>query len=718
MITLRQLALATPPAGKADTSETIYQRFEREPECLLIPVVDDQHRPTGLIERNTFLLRLAKQYGRALFAARSVQIIMDTDPLVVEADTAPGDFASLALDGHSGQLLKGFIVVENGRYLGVGAAVDLLRAAATERLETASQLGELTESLKASHLEAERNRHFAEAVIEHIPSLVAVRSSNSGRFLLMNRASESILGVNRETFIGHRIDEIAPSRLMDQLRNADRLISQDAGTGRHRDLAYVRPSDNDHRVLRISQTPVDMPDGESLILTVADDLTDARRAQDRIQHLAHFDLLTALPNRALFQERLEMSLRQVDLARQRGALMDVAVLAVDLDRFKSVNDTLGHNAGDAVLRLVAERMKDVLRSDELASRLGGDEFAVLLCGEDVAETAKTVANRLTSVMSTPLELGDHSVSIGASIGIALYPQDADNAEELLKRADIALYRSKSEGKGVWRRFDATMHAELADRRSLENDLRRAVSNGDFKAHFQPILDLSQGRIVGFEALMRWPHERRGMVPPNDFIPLAEELGLINPMGEWMIRAACDAASLWPQDTSVAVNISAMQFKSPGLVSCIFQALSKSGLAPNRLELEVTETVLIDDEPEVLKCLRQLREIGVSIALDDFGTGFASLSYLQRFPFDKIKIDQSFTRGLPDSRAATSIISAVTALSAKLGLITTAEGVETEAQLQAVSRLGCTQAQGYLIGKATPHPEMLLRSATAGRLAAS
>ena len=356
-----------------------------------------------------------------------------------------------------------------------------------------------------------------------------------------------------------------------------------------------------------------------------------------------------------------------------------------------------------LLREVANRLKSVLRADDLAARLGGDEFAVLVLGAQADKAARSIATRVTELLAEPFSLAGQTVHLGGSIGVAVYPEDAGDAAGLLRNAEIALCRAQAEGRGLWRRFDPAMQAEIQARRELECDLRDAMANNELEAWFQPLLSLYDRRITGFEALMRWRHPTRGLVPPTDFIALAEEIGLITPLGEWMLEQACKVAASLPEEISIAVNVSAVQFRTPGLVGTVVRALASNGVPAHRLEIEVTESVLMDDQPLVFQTLRQLRDLGVRLALDDFGTGFASLAYLQRFPFDKIKIDRSFIVGLPNKQSSVAIISAVTALANQLGMITTAEGVETEDQLEMVTALGCTQGQGYLIGKPSARP---------------
>lgn len=706
MYSLRRLAVKFEPARRDDSGESIYHRFKSNPDCPLIAVIDKNSCPIGLVERNSFLVRLAGPYGRSVYGERPISLIMEAAPLLVEADTDSGVFASYALDGFSGQLIKGFIVVDNGRYLGVGAIIDLLKATVAERAINEQQLRVLAENLRKSNIAAERQRRFAEAVIEHIPSLVTVRSETDGVFVLANKAGEAILGLDRSEIVGKTAVQIIPQALGRQLHDADRLLAK-LPPATIREVPFDLHADGRKRLLRIAQIPVPMPDDDSLILTVADDVTEASQAISRIEQLAHYDILTGLPNRAAFQDKLDETLRIVDRSGQIGVAIDAALLIIDIDRFKSVNDVFGHALGDTVLREVADRLRGVIQPEGFPTRLGGDEFAAIITGRGVEDMAEQMAQRLTELLAQPFHCSGRSVQLGGSVGIAVYPRDASHAEDLIQHADMALYRAKAEGKGTWRRFSQRMQASLLQKNQLEGDLRHALNKGELGVHFQPIRDIAGSHITGFEALMRWNHPRLGAVSPGTFIPIAEETGLIGPMGEWIFRQACDMACKLPDHMTMAVNISAVQFALPGFVSSVIQALAMAGLAPHRLEIEVTESVFIHDEAQVLKIIRLLRDLGVRIALDDFGTGFASLAYLHRLPFDKIKIDMSFVQGLPGNTASTAIINAVSRLAQQLGMITTAEGVETCEQLQAVTDLGCTQAQGFLIGQPSANPHAFL-----------
>lgn len=437
-------------------------------------------------------------------------------------------------------------------------------------------------------------------------------------------------------------------------------------------------------------------DGEPRQVIAVRDLRERRRAEREIAFLAYSDALTGLPNRRRFTDSLQEALLSAERYQSQ-----LAVLAVDLDRFKQVNDTLGHGIGDKLLCKVSRRLSAVLRSTDLLARMGGDEFAILVNPVEQSATPALIAERAVEVLSRPFLIDGHVITIGCSTGIALYPSDALTGEELIKNADLALYRAKSEGRGQHAFFEPEMDADMQRRRLLELDLHSAIARREFVLHFQPLLD-REGQIASYEALIRWMHPSKGLVPPDTFIPVAEETGLIIPIGEWVLMTACQRAARWPEQVSIAVNLSSVQFRCPHLVGSVNTALKKSGLTPNRLVLEITESVLLQDNLKTLATLRELHDLGVRISMDDFGTGYSSLSYLRAFPFDAIKIDRSFVRDLGEKLDSEAIVRTVILLGKSLGMSTTAEGVETEAQARFLREAGCDSLQGYLFGRPQDH----------------
>ncbi len=437
-------------------------------------------------------------------------------------------------------------------------------------------------------------------------------------------------------------------------------------------------------------------------LGVVIDVTEQREAEARIAHIAHHDALTGLPNRVLFGKGVETFVARAREGDGQGH--GFAMLCLDLDRFKEVNDTLGHQAGDALLCEVSRRLQNSLRKTDLLARLGGDEFAIVAACNERHQDIGHLAERLVRVLSVPFEIKGQTVIVGTSIGIALAPDDGLDGDTLLRSADLALYRAKAEGRGRCLFFRPEMNAQSQLRRKLELDLRRALAHDEFELFYQPIVDIRSLRVSGFEALLRWRDPERGLISPDKFIPLAEEIGLIVPIGEWVLGQACREAASWPGG-KIAVNLSPAQFASRSLVDAVAGALRRSGLSAARLELEITETVMLQDTEETLATLHRLKSLGVRIAMDDFGTGYSSLSYLQRFPFDKVKIDRCFIQQLGVSRQSEPIVRAVVSLCVGLDMVTTAEGVETEEQLSRLAEAGCQEAQGYLFSKPRPAAEI-------------
>jgi diguanylate cyclase (GGDEF)-like protein/PAS domain S-box-containing protein len=457
----------------------------------------------------------------------------------------------------------------------------------------------------------------------------------------------------------------------------------------------------DGRVFSISRQP--MQDGGWV--ATHQDITEQRRSEAKIAHMALHDALTDLPNRTLLSERLEHALARV----KRGDM--IATHLLDLDLFKHVNDTLGHAVGDKLLQAVAGRLNALARETDTVARMGGDEFAIVQVALDHAADASTLAERVIKAISEPYEIDGHQVVVGTSVGIAVGPADGVDRDQLLRNADLALYRAKSEGRATFRFFEPGMDVRLKARRVMESDLRKALIAGEFELYYQPVISLAHEGITGLEALIRWRHPEKGMILPGEFIPLAEEIGLIVRIGEWVIRQACTTAATWPDHTTVAVNISPAQFRHPALAQVVLGALAASGLPARRLELEITETVLLEDSEATLATLFRLRELGVRIAMDDFGTGYSSLSYLQSFPFDRIKIDRSFVKDITVATGSLNIVRAIAAMAKGLGMAATAEGVETQEQMDTVRSEGCTEMQGFLFSRPRPADEIgaLLRA---------
>jgi diguanylate cyclase (GGDEF)-like protein len=451
----------------------------------------------------------------------------------------------------------------------------------------------------------------------------------------------------------------------------------------------------DGRSIHIVNQPI--PSGGWVV--THEDVTRHKVAEAQIAHMAHHDALTDLPNRSLFRAQLDQALRMT----ARGG--QLAVLFIDLDNFKGINDTLGHHVGDELLKTVATRLRSCVRETDIVARLGGDEFVIVQTMIEQPSDVAALASRLRETIMVPCDLAEHHLVVDTSIGIALSPHDGTAADQLVKHADMALYGAKASGRGTYRFFEHDMDVRMMERRKLELELRQALLNGEFEVHYQPLINLEHSSVTSCEALLRWRHPVRGIVSPGGFIALAEEIGLITRIGEWVLRTACAEAARWPDAVSLSVNVSPAQFRKQNIVQVVTQALASSGLAAHRLEIEITETILMQNTEETLATLHQLRALGVHIAMDDFGTGYSSLSYLQKFPFDKIKIDQSFINGLSEKDETTAIVRAVTGLASSFHMTTTAEGVETAEQREIVTSLGCTEMQGFLFSAARPADEL-------------
>ena len=475
-------------------------------------------------------------------------------------------------------------------------------------------------------------------------------------------------------------------RLIRPLRDLTAVIHRIAGGHDQEKLPHLDRGDELGTVARALQS-------------LQEQTKERTRAEAQITHMAKHDALTGLPNRVLFHQEMERALTRVNRDDP------FAVFCLDLDRFKSVNDTLGHPVGDALLIEVARRLKSCIREGDMVARLGGDEFAILQRDNRGLTDAPDLAERVILELSVPCHVPGHTILIGSSVGIAFAPNDADDAVNLLKAADMALYRAKSDGGGNFRLFEPEMDEKMQGRRLLEIDLSRALVNHEFEVYYQPIVNLDGYDVTGFEALLRWNHPTHGLVSPADFIPIAEETGAIAPIGAWVLRTACADAVRWPEGIRVAVNLSPTQFKSKTLVADIVSALAASNLPAQRLEVEITETVMLQDTATTLETLNQIRDLGVRIAMDDFGTGYSSLSYLRRFPFNKIKIDQCFIRDMSEEHESMAVLRAITGLGTSLGMTTTAEGVETLDQLSRLRVEGCTEVQGYFFSKPKPVAEV-------------
>jgi diguanylate cyclase (GGDEF)-like protein/PAS domain S-box-containing protein len=588
----------------------------------------------------------------------------------------------------------------------IGRLLDVVRSGSRDQFEIdsderclklgATAFGDVL-ALTVSDVTALKRREASfRLLFDNNPMPMWVFDANTSDFLGVNDAAVQHYGYSRATFLRMKLQEIWPE---DEWAIHSQALEQVGDTyNSGRTWRHLKADGSEIQVLTFGRR-VTFDDRDGYLVAIVD-ITERRQAEARIAYMAHHDGLTDLPNRELFQERL----KQV-LTGGRPGSGRIAVLCVDLDLFKNVNDSFGHPMGDRLLRSVADRLRSHVLGNNLVARLGGDEFAIILTSGVSPNEASDYAARLIKTLSDAYAIDGIEVVIGASIGIALSPGDGETSEELMRNADMALYRAKSDGGGVHRFFEREMDRQAQKRRDTELDLRRAFANGEFELYYQPLVDIAADRISGFESLLRWQHPQRGMISPADFIPVAEDIGLIVALGEWVLREACTEAAKWPADIKVAVNLSPVQFRSRNLVQVVISALAHSGLSPRRLELEITESLFLAETEANLAILHQLRELGVSISMDDFGTGYSSLSYLRSFPFDKIKIDRSFVKDLTQRPDCVAIVRAISGLGRSLNITTTAEGVETVDQLDWLRAEGCNEVQGFLFSAAKPAAEI-------------
>ena len=667
---LRNASTAGPCSS--DTAVEIQAEFERVVETFAADGFSYRRRVGEIMAAQ--VRRTVAAVGATLFAALAITALVSRSiaPPVRRAVRIAQAIAAGKLDN---------AIAVRGR----GETTDLLRALSAMQASIAAAMARI------NHLMADQAAsHAGELAAQHARLEAALENMNQGLCLFGPDGRLAVANQRFAEMFGAPEAGASPERLL-RGRGLKPLLDGTAGGG-------------------TAAFSCDLPDGRAIAcsqrlvagggwVTTYEDVTERRAAEQRLAHMARHDALTELPNRLLLSEHMPQALAR---ASRNGGL---AVLCLDLDRFKAVNDALGHAAGDALLRAVSQRLRDCTREIDLIVRLGGDEFAIVQEAPAQLTDAVALARRLIEVLSAPFDLDGQQVVIGTSIGIALSEDGQARPEALLKCADLALYRAKAEGRGTFCLFEAEMDALIQVRRALELDLRHALAGGQLELFYQPLVHAGDGSISGFEALLRWRHPERGLVSPAIFIPVAEEIGLIDAIGAWALRRACRDAAGWPGTRKVAVNLSPAQFRGGTLVEDVANALAASGLPPGRLELEITESVMLQDDDSVLATLHGLRALGVRIAMDDFGTGYSSLSYLRRFPFDKLKIDQSFVRGMDDRGDCLAIVRAVIGLGRSLGMAVNAEGVETPEQLAALRAEGCNELQGYLFSRPRPGSEV-------------
>ncbi|MGD0025134.1 MAG: EAL domain-containing protein [Xanthobacteraceae bacterium] len=557
---------------------------------------------------------------------------------------------------------------------------------------------DVTESKRAAD-ELRRMHGFLDTVIENAPMPIVVKDACERRYTLANRAAETLFGVSRNEIIGKNAYELYSKEQADSVvaheneaLQSDQPLIIDSGP--------IQTPHNGLRLVTSKRIVIHDDNGKpQYLLGVFEDVTERKLAEQRIAYLAHYDVLTGLPNRVLFYEQLEQTLRRVRHGER------LAVLYLDLDHLKRINDTLGHSAGDKLLKGVADRLRGCVKDIDVVARLSGDEFAIIQTSLGRPSDAADLAVRACEAIHEPFDLDGHQVIVDVSVGISVAPNDATELNELLKTADIALYEAKNAGRGTYCFYERDMHERMQARNTLERDLESALANGEFELFYQPVVALKDNRIKSFEALLRWHHPTRGLVSPGEFIGVAEETGLIVPLGEWALRQACAEAANWPDEIGVAVNISPVQLMNKNLANVVVGAIAAAGIKPDRLIVEITETAFLENTFANLATLKRLHELGVRFSMDDFGTGYSSLGYLLSFPFSKIKIDRSFIAGLTDKKESRAIVRAITDLGRSLKMRVIAEGVETSQQLEQLRRLGCAEIQGYLFSPPRPASEI-------------
>lgn len=586
----------------------------------------------------------------------------------------------------SGEVME---VLTYGRVVRFNGAEAIL-AVVTDRTE-----------INRAYRQASDTRSLLDSIVSSLPIGVFVKDmGDGGRYILYNAACGDIVGFEPSYIVGKQDTAIFRDEQAGQF-----MAQDDQAMAASEVLAFeedVVRSDGTTRTIRTMKRAIPTVDGSPsrFLVGISQDITERRSYEERIAHIAMHDALTGLPNRSFFAEHMTR------LLSQGPSAASFALLYIDIDHFKHVNDSMGHPAGDALLIEVARRLKRLATPEDMVVRLGGDEFAVIfmLTGPDPMQ-AEAKARSVMDAFAAPFGLEGVEEHVDCSVGIALAPLDGDDVNTLLRNADLALYAAKGDGRSTYRFYEPAMRLMAEKRHDLTVELRQALVAGEFELHYQPVLSLADNRISAFEALVRWRHPVKGLLSPADFIPVAEETGLIGSLGEWVVRQACKAATGWPSDIRVAVNLSPCQFKQVGLLATVVSALDEAGLHPSRLEIEITESVLLAENGHNLQILHALRDLGVRIAMDDFGTGYSSLSYLRSFPFDKIKMDRSFVSGIESDPGCLAIVRAVTGLGSGFNLVTTAEGVETADQMQKLRREGFGEIQGYLFARPMPESDV-------------
>jgi diguanylate cyclase (GGDEF)-like protein/PAS domain S-box-containing protein len=690
-----------PGGGWVSTHEDITEKRQAE-ELLRKQKV---HLDTAL-NNMTQGINLFDSEGRLIFSNERYRQIYRLSPddvapgrtvrELVEARKAAGTFFDVDPEGYAQahlDAMKRREPVDLIRQLVDGRTISIHSQATTDGSGWVVTHEDITERRRAEQ-ERDRTQAFAATIVENVPATIIVKDARDFRYVMINRAGEAHLGLPRDKVLGKTVHDIYPKDIADPIASQDMELARTGQTQFFDDHPFTTPT-GEARIITTTRLPIQDPNGDSqYLLTVIEDRTHRKRAEAQIAHMAHHDLLTGMPNRIAFTACLDATLEKAKAEKSSFALF-----SLNLDRFKEINDVFGHVLGDKLLCEVSRRLQSAIGGAFLA-RLGGDEFTVIATDGEFPGAAEAMATKILASVCDDYVVDGQNVRGGMSIGIAIYPHDGADAETLISNAEAALYRAKTDGRSIYRFFEADMDKRLRERRALQQDLQTAIERGELRLHFQPQARIT-GEITGFEALVRWQHPTRGMISPATFIPLAEESGLIVPIGEWIMREACREAASWAKPLQLAINFSPVQFRHGDLAGLVHTILTETGLSPKRLEVEITEGVLIGDFSRAVSILRRLKSMGVRIAMDDFGTGYSSLSYLQAFPFDKIKIDQEFISNLERNQQSPTIIRAIIGLARGLKLPVLAEGVETKAQLDFLAKERCDEVQGYLIGRPQP-----------------
>ena len=696
MFTLRDTVSSLAPARREDLGKTLYDRFREEPDTLIIPVLDDEERPIGLVERNAFFLRMAAEYGRALYANRPISALMDVEPLVVDADTALADFTTDSLSYRASDLLRGFIVTDHGRYLGVGTVLALLQAANESNRRGVAELA-------AAKADAERAQTFMTAVVEAMPSMVFVKRADDHRYVLLNRAGEKTMGFSRAEMIGRTdADFFSPEQAAIYF-DRDREVVE-SGEVRVIEEDLVPRKDGSLAILRTKKIAINDAEGRpEYLLGVSEDIADRKRAEAQIARLAHYDPLTELPNRLLLIDRLRQN-----VLTARHEQRSFGLLRIDIDRLSSINGKFGRAIGDQVLQYVAACIQGCLNEPDTLARMDGDEFAVLSMSVTDLDQAIALAQQIRQSIHQPLEIAGRQLGVTASVGVVMFPHHGDDPETLLSAAGEALRLARQSPRG-YRIYSADMKAGMEDRVALVHELRDAIANNGLALHYQPKVDIGTDQVSGVEALVRWPHPANGLMLPEQFLPLAEQTDLIQPLTDWVLETAMQQVQAWRREgvhLPVSVKITAASVQNPEFPKQMAERLKRLDVPAASIEIELKDSSAITDSEQALNCLRQLKEMGFQIAIGDFGTGDSPLLFLTEYLVANLKLDKSLVQSMAESKGGIMAVRSAVNLGRTLGLQVVAKGVESQDSWNVLRGFGCNSAQGFYMSGPLSPPDLM------------